>query len=126
MSQVKTKQVTITRTYTVYDGPELPYIDEQNLTITFDASDTTLANCIDSPDYDEYKRAVMDLEPIVDAIDYALLMHNDGELYESKEDYDFSDYDGCVLGNVYYESDLEDEYPETHKIVTFDIVRKST
>lgn len=127
MDFFKTKKVKITRSFVVYDGPKLPYIvnDSESTNIAF-VADGNLLECLESTDYDDWKSAVLDGYPLTDAIEHALSMHDEGHLYELKEDYDFDDYEGCVIGDVYFESDLNDDYPNTNKIVQFEIIKKQT
>lgn len=117
------KKIKITRSYNVYDGPPLPYIDEEKKIIAF-VADGSLLDCLEASDYDDWKSAVLDVYPITDAIEYALTHHKKGTFYKPKDDYDFDDYDPCVIGNFYFESDLQDEHPKPNKIVKFEIVTK--
>lgn len=123
--EFKTKKIEITRIFDVYDGPKLPYIDEGhhdgNCKIFFKVDPNRyLEKYLCNHDY-QYK--LYDEWIITSEITDALRDHPEGCFYKLKDCYNCDDFNGCTVGECYFEKNVYDDNVMTTRVVQFNITK---
>ncbi len=87
---MKTKTITLSKEIQIWDGPALPYIDEENETITFSCNE-------DDDMFLYYSRGVFQTK-IDENINTIIETEIRDEAWEPLDNYDGPDIDGALVG----------------------------